>query len=85
MWTIWNSRNNWTRDKTSYDPGQSIKMAKEALVVLSIHKKHTVILLGHGWRPPEDDDSKINTDAGISFEARKGGAGGIARSSLLPF
>jgi hypothetical protein len=44
-----------------------------------------VILPGHGWRPPEDDAIKINIDACISFEDRKGGAGGIARSSSATF
>jgi ribonuclease HI len=37
-------------------------------------------LSGHGWRPPNDDLVKINTDGGLSTAIRKGGAGGIARS-----
>jgi ribonuclease HI len=80
MWAIWNSRNNWTHDKGFFDPVQSMKMAKEALAVLVLPKKHTTTLPGYGWRPPDDDIVKINTDGGLSLEARKGGAGGVARS-----
>jgi hypothetical protein len=60
-------------------------MAKEALVVFSIPKKHIVILPGHGWRPRDDYAIKIKTDACISFKAQKGGARGIARSSSATF
>jgi hypothetical protein len=38
------------------------------------------MLPGYGWRPPDRDVVKINTDAGISLEDRKGGGGGVARS-----
>jgi hypothetical protein len=31
--------------------------------------------------PPDEECVKINTNAGISFDAQKCGAGGIARSS----
>jgi hypothetical protein len=44
MWAIWNSRNNWTHDKCFFDPVQSMKMAKEALAVLVLPKKHTTTL-----------------------------------------
>jgi hypothetical protein len=56
-------------------------MAKEALAVLEILKKITAALPGHGWRPPEENLIKINTDGGLSLEARKGGAGGVARTT----
>jgi hypothetical protein len=72
MWAIWNSRNNWTHDKGFFDPVQSMKMAKEALAVLVLPKKHTTTLPGYGWRPPDDDVVKINTDGALSLEARKG-------------
>jgi hypothetical protein len=39
-----------------------------------------VILLGHGWRPPKEDLIKINTNGGLSLDARPGGASGVARS-----
>jgi ribonuclease HI len=81
MWAIWNSRNSWTHDKGSFDPVHSVKMAKEALAVLEIPKKDAMILPGHGWRPPDGDTIKINTDGGLSIEARKGGVGGVVRSS----
>jgi hypothetical protein len=80
MWAIWNSRNSWLHDKGAYDPAQSVKMAKDALAVLAIPKKHTQTMPGHGWRPPDDDVVKINTDGGLSMFARQGGAGGVARS-----
>jgi hypothetical protein len=44
-----------------------------------------VILPGHGWRPPENDTVKTNTDGGILLDARKGGAGGIVRFSFASF
>jgi hypothetical protein len=53
-----------------------VKMAKDALSVLSIPKKSAAILPGHGWRPPDDDYVKINTDGGLSLIARKGGGRG---------
>lgn len=80
MWAIWNSRNGWTHDRVMYDPVQSLKMAKEALAILALPKKLAATLPGHGWRPPEDDVVKINTDGGLAFDVRQGGAGGIARS-----
>jgi hypothetical protein len=80
MWAIWNSRNSWTHDNGPYDPVHSIKMAKEALAVLEIPKSVEAMLPGYGWRPPDCDVVKINTDAGISLEDRKGGGGGVARS-----
>jgi hypothetical protein len=81
MWAIWTSRNNIVHDRGSMDPVQSMKMTRDALAVLEIPKMYSQILPGHGWRPPDSDSVKINTDAGISAEELKGGAGGIARSS----
>jgi hypothetical protein len=57
-----------------------MKMAKEALPILEVLKKYTAMLPGYGWRPPYEDVVKINTDGGLSFDARRGGAGGVARS-----
>jgi hypothetical protein len=82
MWAIWNSRNSWTHDKGSYDPVHFLKMAKEALAILEVPKKLSAVLPGHGWRPPEEDVVKINTDGGLSLDTRKAGAGGVARSHL---
>jgi hypothetical protein len=56
-------------------------MAKEALAVLQIPKKIALSLPGHGWRPPDGNAIKINTDGGLSCETRRGGVGGVARSS----
>jgi hypothetical protein len=80
MWAIWSSRNNWTHDRGFFDPVQALKMAKEALAVLGLPKKMTGVLPGHGWRPPEDDHIKINTDGGLDLEAQKGGARGVVRT-----
>jgi hypothetical protein len=80
MWEILSLRNSWTHDRGSFDPIQSVKMAKEALAVIAVPGKLTKIFPGHGWRPPEDDVIKINIDGGLSMEARKGDAGGVARS-----
>jgi hypothetical protein len=65
MWAIWSSRNSWTHDRGGFNPVQSLKLAKEALAVLALPKKMTAILPGHGWRPPELNVVKINTDGGL--------------------
>ena len=39
------------------------------------------MLPGFGWRPPDEGWIKINTDAGVDRDARRSGAGGIARSN----
>jgi hypothetical protein len=72
MWMIWTSRNSWTYDCGSFNLVQSIKMAKEVLAVLKLRKKMAAMLPGHGWRPPDIDVVKINTDGGLSLEARNG-------------
>jgi hypothetical protein len=59
-----------------------MKMTRQLLVLLDIPLQHAKILLGHGWRLPNSGWVKINTDASISLEVLKGGAGGIARSSV---
>jgi hypothetical protein len=73
--------NSWTHDKGSFDPVHSLKMAKEAIAVLEIPQKHAAIPPGHGWRPPDGNAIKINTDGGLATEVRKGGGGGVARSA----
>lgn len=80
MWAIWTSRNNVTHDRDSLDPTRSMKMIIETLSLLEIPQHHARILRGHGWRPPEDECIKINTDAGISMEARRCGLGGVVKS-----
>lgn len=52
-------------------------------MVLELPSKHASILPGHGWRPPEGELIKINTDAGISMQEHRGGVGGVARSSSV--
>jgi hypothetical protein len=63
MWAIWTSRNNITHDRESLNPGQSLKKNREALMLLELPVEHTRILPGYGWRPPDPEWIKINTDA----------------------
>lgn len=55
-------------------------LIRETLALLDLLKEHAHLLPGHGWRPPEEDEIKINTDGSIAMEARRGGVGGVARS-----
>ena len=81
MWAIWTSRNNLTHEKGSLDPRQSMRRVSETLALLQIPGHLARVLPGHGWRPPETNWVKINTDAGISIDVLRGGAGGNARSA----
>jgi hypothetical protein len=56
-----------------------MKMTRETLAVLEIPRVHAKVLLGHG--PPDEGWIKVDTDASISFDAMKGGAGGVVLSS----
>jgi hypothetical protein len=49
--------------------------------MLELPRQHARILPGYGWIPPDDGWVKINTDAGIAFDALKAGSGGIARNT----
>ena len=80
MWAIWTSRNNAAHNKKEIDPIQSMKKTLESLTVLELPRDYARILSGHGWRPPELGWIKINTDGNVAMEARRGGAGGIART-----
>ena len=81
MWTIWHSRNRITHDDDQLDPFSSVRRIREDLAVLDIPHAHASILPGHGWRPPDPGVIKINTDAALSMDSDKVGAGGVARSS----
>jgi ribonuclease HI len=80
MWSIWQSRNRWKHDQELIDPVHSVKLTREALSLLEIPRQQ-IVLPGHGWRPPELEFIKINTDGAINVADDKGGAGGVARSS----
>ena len=80
MWSIWSSRNRWTHDGEKYDPVTSIRLTREALALLAVPKQQASLLPGHGWRPPELGQVKINTDAAVRHLAEMSGAGGFARS-----
>ncbi|KAE8796914.1 Alanyl-tRNA synthetase [Hordeum vulgare] len=80
MWAIWTSRNSITHDRVSMDPVQSMKRIRETLALLELPLEQTKTLPGYGWRPPEVDWVKINTDASVSVIENKSGIGGLARS-----
>jgi hypothetical protein len=79
MWAIWNSRNNITHDREGWDPFQSMVRMRNDLALLDIPRQQALTLSGFGWRPPDERYIKINTDDGLAFDERKGGAGGVVR------
>lgn len=80
MWSIWHSRNRLTHGEDKLDPAMSVHRTRETLALLDIPRRHALVMLGHGWRPPEPGFVTINTNAGIKCEDGKGGVGGVARS-----
>ena len=80
MGEIWTSKNNITHDKENSSAIQFLRSIKDALAVLELPMERTKVLTGYGWRPPEGDGIKINTDGSVAMEARRGGAGGVART-----
>ena len=82
MYYIWSSRNRWTHDREAYDPAQAVKWVHEMLALLELPKKKSGVNTAQCWRPPDVGWVKINTDAAISSEFSKGGAGGVARSHV---
>ena len=67
MRAIWHSKNRITHDGEKLDPIATVRHITEDLVVLDIPGSHASILPGHGWRPPEGEVVKINTDAAINM------------------
>jgi hypothetical protein len=57
LWSIWHSRNRWKHDQEFTDPVQSLKMSREALILLEIPRRQ-VVMSGHGWRLPDTDVCK---------------------------
>jgi hypothetical protein len=81
MWSIWHSRNLRKHDEEHLDPIASLKITRETLALLELPRQQ-IVLPGHGWKPPDGECVKINTDGSINFAESKGGAGGGA-SRLL--
>jgi hypothetical protein len=81
MWAIWTSRNSITHDIGTTDPVHSLKRIRDDLAILDLPSGHTKIMPGFGWKPPDDGWIKVNTDAGVALDARKCGAGGVARTA----
>lgn len=81
MWSIWTSRNKWTHEGDKLDPANSVRLTRDALALLDIPSQHVITLPGHGWRPPEAPQIKINTDAATMHDEGKSGTGGVVRSS----
>ena len=48
--------------------------------MLEVPRACAAVLPGHGWRPPGPSMVQINTDAAMSMESDKRGAGGVAQS-----
>ena len=82
MYSVWLSRNRWTHDQETYDPVNTVKRIHEMLALLEMPKGANTPTDGQCWRPPDPGWIKINTDAAISNESLKGGAGGVARSHV---
>jgi hypothetical protein len=80
MWSIWHLRNRWKHDEEQTDLVFSVKATREALALLEFPWQQ-VVMPGHGWRPPEAEFIKINTDGSVNTAEGKGGAGGVARSA----
>ena len=81
MWSIWHSRNKLKHEEEGSDPTTCMRVTREALALLELPRQHTLVMPGHGWRPPEAGLVKINTDGAISFDTTTAGAGGVARSN----
>ena len=81
MWSVWHSRNKLTHGEDKLDPAVSVRRTRETLSLLEIPRRHAILLLGHGWRPPDMEFVKITTDAAIRREDGKGDGGGVARSA----
>ncbi|KAE8792398.1 Alanyl-tRNA synthetase [Hordeum vulgare] len=80
MWSIWTSHNNITHDRGPVSPSQSMILTRDALAMLDIPRNQAGILPGHGWRPPDQDTIKINTDGSVAPQHSRSGGGGVARS-----
>ncbi|KAE8800506.1 Alanyl-tRNA synthetase [Hordeum vulgare] len=82
MWSIWTSHNNITHDRGPVSPSQSMILTRDALAMLDIPRNQAGTLPGHGWRPPDQDTIKINTDGSVAPQHSRSGGGGVARSKL---
>ena len=54
-----------------------MRIIRETLDILELPREQAVVLPRHGWRPPEQSWIKINTNAAIDSDLRKGGAGDV--------
>ena len=80
MWSIWHSQNRIKHDEEGRDPTAMIRATKEAIALLHLLRKDTLVLPGFGWWPPGDGFLKITTDGALNLADGRGGAGGIARA-----
>ena len=67
MWSIWHSHNRWTHDSEGYNPSHAIRHIRESLALLEVPLQQARVLPGHGWRPPEFGEVKINSDSAITY------------------
>ncbi|KAE8787277.1 Alanyl-tRNA synthetase [Hordeum vulgare] len=80
MWSIWTSHNNLTHDRGPTSQVQSVIMTRDALALLDIPRELAHVLPRHGWRPPDQEVVKNNTDGSVALGAGRGSGGGVARS-----
>mgnify|MGYP000852564673 CR=1 FL=1 len=81
MWAIWMSHNRRTHDQEIIDLDSSVRRIQEDLPLLDIPGQAFIPMSGDGWRPPEGNYIKINTDAVTHRDTDTAGIGGLARSS----
>ena len=81
MWAIWMSHNRYTHDQETIDPASSVRRIREDLALLDILGQVFIPIPDHGWRPPEGNFIKINTDADVHLDDGNAGLGGVARFS----
>ena len=81
MWSIWHSRNRIKHGEEGRNPTAMIKATKEAIALLHLPRRDAMILLGFGWRPPDEGVVKITSDVALNLADGRGGAGEVARSS----
>ena len=72
MWSIWHSQNRIKHGEEGRDPIATIRATKEAIALLHLPHKDTLVLQGFGWRPPDDGFVKITTNGALNLADGRG-------------